>query len=486
MKKPIKLAVLALIILASVAGGVYYMMMPVPVRMSEVVAQVAELTFTEQGVVTAENTVLVFPFTQGEVNGLYVREGQQVQAGDILLSVDDTALRLQLDQIQSGIRSLTAQLANVDVEDANMRQTLQTTRNSLQGELQAINAQATESDRAFASHSESIAEQKRVQQIVIDQHQNDLTRSRDNFNRIQTLYQSGVATRTELEAATASLTAAQTLLETAEGQLAVIAAGTPQNSAQHFEGIRASLNAQITGINQQLTTDTTTAARTHFSAMIAVEESRAAQIEREIENAQITAPMSGVITTLHAQNTNFISAATPVAEITAPGSKHIEVYVSTQDINSINIGDTVGLTRRQRLGDEFFYGTITGIDTTAVVRLTPLGIEERKVSVQIQPTSPPSPVYLGHALDVTFYIFREDNRIIVPRTSVFRSDGQDAVWAVLNSDNGSGVVEMVYVTTGLELRTDVIIESGLGVGDFVINDANNPNIASGRRVINES
>jgi len=482
MKKPIKYAIIGLIVLASVIGGVYYMMMPIPLRMTEISPQVAELSFMEQGIVTAENTVLVFPVAQGEINGLYVREGQSVRVGDQLLSVDYSALRLQLDQIESGIRVLQAQLANVDVEDANMRQNLQSARSSLQGELRAINAQAVQSDRAFANQTQAIEEQSRIQQVLIDQHQSELSRIQENFTRVQSLYQSGVATRTEFDAASASLTAAETQLEAAQGQMTLIATGAGQSSAEHFEGIRASINAQISGINQQLEQDTTSAAKAQLEALIEIEEIRMQQLQREIENTTITAPAEGVITTLQAQNTNFISAAAPVAEITVAGSLSVEAYVSTQDIGSINIGDTVGLTLRQRVGDINFTGRITEIDSAAVVRFTALGVEERKVSVRIEPNIPPgTPMGIGYALDVTFYIFREEGRIIVPRTAIFRDEGVEMVWAVLDGNT----VEAVIVETGIELRTDVIIERGLGLGDLVVNDANNPDLSDGVRVTNE-
>ena len=484
MKKPIKFAIIGFLILASAVGGIYYMMMPVPVRMTPVIAQVAELSFTEQGVVVAENTLLVFPIAQGELNYLYVREGQQVQAGDILLTVDDTALRLRLEQVRSGIRSLEAQLANLDVEQNRMRQDLQSTRNALQGELRALNAQAADTSRTAANQNEAIYEQTRIQNVLIEQNQNDVDLARENFQRVESLFNSGIATRSELDIAESNLTRAETQLEASQHQLTIIAAGGVRDSAEYFAGVRASLNARIAGINQQLGQDFTTQTAAQINALIDIEQANAAQLEREIDNTKITAPVGGIITTLQAQTTNFINAATPVAEITVPGNMSIETYVSTQDISSIRVGDTVGLTLRQRLGNIEFNGRVTEIDSTAVVRFTALGVEERKVSVRIEPNLPSGvQLGIGYAVDATFYVFREENRIIVPRTAIFRSNGEYKVWAVRGGD--SGQVHAVPVVTGMELRTETVIESGLNEGDFVINDANNQNINEGVRVINE-
>jgi len=482
MKKPVKLGIIGFVVLILIVGGVYYTMMPVPVRMVEVRARVAELSFMEQGIVTADNTIQVFSAVQGEITGIYVTEGQEVEEGDVLVKVDDTALRLQLQQARSGVRSLEAQMAGIRAEDEAMRQNLISARNSLQGELMAINAQAAQSDLLYFSQQTSQSQQIRIQQVLIGQHENELDRARLNYERFEFLYQSGLVALVELEAASASVLAAESQLEAARGQAVIIAAGVPQGS-EHFYGLRVAVNAQIAGINQQLAQDSISSATAHFEAMIDAELANVAGLERLIENSAVTAPAGGIVTALYAQGTNIISAAAPVAEITVPGSMAINVYVSTQDIGSIRAGDAVGLTLRRRMEDAEFTGVVTEIDSAAVVRLTALGVEERKVSVKVEPQIPEGvEMVLGHALDVTFFVFREESRIIVPRTAVFRENGQDMVWAVRGGD--AGKVEPVPVVTGLELRTEVIIVSGLDEGDYVVFDANNPDIKAGVRVNN--
>jgi len=483
MKKSVKIILAILIGVAIIVGGAFYMMMPLEVRMSEIQPRVAELSFTEQGVVSRGELVLVMPSTQGEISRLHVREGQEVRAGDALVSVDDAGLRLRLEQVQNGIRSLEAQRDNVSVEAESIRQNLRTTLGSLQGELRAIDAQAMQSNHAFVNQEEVTREQIRVQQVLISGHESELVRLEENLNRSRLLYESGALARVEFEAASAAVDATETLLEAARGQLTIISAGTAQNAGEHFEGIRASLNAQIAGINGQLQVDQTTATKAHFEAMIAIEELNAQGIERDIENAVVRAPISGIITNLHAQNTNVISGAAPVAEITAFDTPMIDVYVSTQDISAIDIGDRVRLVFRQRMNDVEFYGYVVAIDNMAVVRFSALGVEERKVNVVVEPRLPEGVTLgAGFSVDVTFFVLYEQDRIVVPRTAVFRDDGVDMVWAVSGAE---GTLRAVPVVTGMEMRTDVIIESGLSIGYFVVNNANNADLREGVRVVNE-
>jgi len=361
-----------------------------------------------------------------------------------------------------------------------LRQTLQTTRSTLQGELRAVNAQAAQSGQAAVNQQELLDEQVRLQQVLIGQHLTDLELANENYQRVSQLYQGGVVPRMDFESARAAAVAAHTSLESAETQLAIIIAGAVTDGGEYFEGLIAAINAQIAGIDRQLEQDNTAATRAHFEALIAVEMANLALIEREIENSVITAPVGGIITSLPAQNTNFVSPASPIADITVPGGKYVEVYVSTQDIGSINLGDIVGLTFRQRMGDAHFYGTVVEIGDSAVVQFTALGVEERKVNVRVAPDIPDGVnLGVGYGVDVTFFVFRQENVITVPRTALFRDDGVYMVWVV---DGEEGAVESVIVHVGMELRMDTVITHGLGVGDFVVNDANNGDLRNGVRV----
>lgn len=479
MKKSVKIVLTVVILLAIAAGSVYYMLQPVAVRMTELYFHTAELSFTEQGVVVAENTVLVFPTMTGEINALYVREGQEVAAGETILSVNTTATILQKSQVESGIRALYAQLANIEAENTRFRRTLEANRTSLQGELAAINAQASEAQRTLYNHHNVQDEQLRVQEILVEQHRREVMQLFEQFERILLLYESGVVARTEYETAQAAKTAAQARLEAAQGQLAIIAAQPAASTAEHFYGIRESLVAQINGITAQLASDTLSAAQENIEALISIEQANIVRLEHELANARITAPISGTITNLPARATNFISAAAPVAEITSYGNLYIASYVSTQDTDSIATGDEVMITLRRRTGDVIFPGTVLEIGTGATVRFTALGVEERKVRVRIS-IADGTTIGTGYGVDVTFFVHREENALVVPRTAIFRDGASYMVWVDEN-----GTARPRQVTPGLELRTQTIISHGLSPGEFVINDANNRDISNGTRVMRE-
>ena len=479
MNMKLKFAVIAVAVIAAASFGVNLITRPTVVNLMEVTAQMAEVSFSEQGIVVAENTVRVFAAVQGELNGIYVREGQEVQKGDILVRIDDASLQTRLSQVENIIGSIRAQLSGLDTEEARAIAELRAARSSLQGELQALIAQAEDQDRNLEAQHEVLSERMRIQNAIIEQNQADADRAAEDLSRAESLFNSGIATRMDLEAAQNALERAETRLESSRHELNLIAAGNIQIGREHFDGLRTSITARISGIEQQLAQDFTGSTAAHLNYLIAIEEANIEQLQRDIQNSVVAAPVGGIITTLQAQNTNFISPALPVAEIMVPGGRYIEAYVPTEYINSINVGDEVNITLSQWAKDIDFSGRISEIGDTASVRFTFMGVEERMVNVRIAPDIP-AEVHLGigYGVDVTFYVYREPNRLIIPMSALFSHLDAYAVWV---SDNG-GTIRARPVETGVEIDSYVIITSGLREGDFVVKDADNRNLNEGMRI----
>ena len=482
MNNKLKFAVIAAVAAGAVFYGVNIITRPAVVSLTEVTAQLAEVSVSEQGIVVAENTVRVFATVQGELNGLYVQEGQEVQEGDILVRIDDASLQTRLSQVENIIRSIRAQLGGLDTEEARAIAELQVARSSLQGELQALIAQEEDQERSLEAQYEVLNERLRIQNAIIEQNQADVDRAVEELSRIEGLFNSGIATRVDLEAAQNALERAETRLESSRHELNLIAAGNVQIGREHFEGLRTSIAARISGIEQQLAHDFTGSTAAHLNYLIAIEEATMEQIQRDIQNSVVTAPVSGIVTTLQAQTTNFISHAMPVAEIMVPGGRYIEAFVSTEYINSINVGDEVSITLTQWAEDIEFTGRVSEIGDTASVRFTFMGVEERMVNVRIAPNIPAGVnIGIGYGVDVTFYVYRQPDMLIIPQSALFSHEDSYAVW-ILDNNN---TIQARPVETGVELDTEIVIIAGLSEGDFIIEDASNRSLSEGMAVRGE-
>lgn len=116
-KKP---ALLATLLIALLALGVWYVTKPataklaaptaIPVRVVNVVEKDVPRYVTGIGSVLSLHSVVVRPQIDGVLTKLLVKEGQLVKAGDLLATIDDRTIRANLDQARAQLGESQAQL----------------------------------------------------------------------------------------------------------------------------------------------------------------------------------------------------------------------------------------------------------------------------------------------------------------------------------------------------------------------------------------
>ncbi|MFT4110134.1 efflux RND transporter periplasmic adaptor subunit [Propionicimonas sp.] len=102
--------VIAILLLLLVGGGIWWWWS------SSHTAQTAEAASTLTGSVEAD-TYQVAPAISGRVGRVLVAEGDAVKKGQTLVTLDDAALRLQVEQAKAGVTAAKAALTNVRNDD---------------------------------------------------------------------------------------------------------------------------------------------------------------------------------------------------------------------------------------------------------------------------------------------------------------------------------------------------------------------------------
>jgi HlyD family secretion protein len=419
MKKPIKFILLGLAALAVLGSATHFALSPTLVPLTNVKAKSVELSFTEQGLFSAGNLIKIYPMTPGRLIEVNVEEGQFVRSGDVLCLIDTEPLERRIKQTRSSIRGHEAQILALEAQDK--------------------------------SSNASIREQTRFVNVLVDQSQKELNKAREDLARAESLYQGNAITKVSLDDARVAVTRNEFILAASKQALAVVAAGA-------------------VGVGMA----------DYHRAMIEAEQINIGQLENDIERCRVTAAASGIVTMLEAKGTNFVSTVTPVAEITVLDGGAVEVYVSTRDIGGVRAGDTVALTLKRRDGDIAFAGKIDSISANAEIKLSAIGLEERRVKVKISPDLSgldDVPFGVGYDVDVRFILYSAGNKFAVPKTSLFKDNGKDMLWIVRN-----GRARAEEVVKGMELRTEFVIESGIAEGDAVVTDANNKDLKNGLKV----
>ena len=112
MKHKVAAVLIALLILGSVAGGVYYYKRSSTPVASEVTTTVSrgdvKATIAATGTISAVNTVEISSRVTGLISELRVQENDMVKAGQVLLVLDDTTLQTQVAQYKAQLGNYAA------------------------------------------------------------------------------------------------------------------------------------------------------------------------------------------------------------------------------------------------------------------------------------------------------------------------------------------------------------------------------------------
>jgi len=370
MKKNVKLILIILVVIIALTGFILYKNSPVVVRTLPVNPKTAELSFTEQGIVLAQRYLDVFSTVSGEIKGIYVAEGQQINEGDMICKIDDAAFQFELRQMEGSIRSCELEI------------------NNLLAETQ---------------------------------------RQKEHIENMKTLYDSGFISKYDYEDSVQIGESMETGLETKRQQV--------KNIQLNIEHLR-----------------------------------------KKINETTIVSPICGTVTALNIKDTNIAGTQAPIATIAGGKDCVVETYVSVRDIEAVRPGNKVDLVLEGRRTNQGISGTVLFIENQAVVKLSALGTEERKVKVNIVP-SEQDILKDGYELDVNFYYYQEENKLTVPKAALFRENDLDMVWVVMD-----GKAQKAQVRKGMELRTEFVIEDGLGENAVVIADANVSGLKDGVRI----
>ena len=457
MKKKVKIIVVALVCLLGAAGMAMHLMAPLAVETVELSPQEARLTFTEEGVFSYRHENIVLPMVSGELLEVLVEEGQHVDEGEVIAVVNASDFQRQIDQLRSNIQGINGQIHNLRQQEQAELAILRGQRGSLEGQLYALESETGES---------TLELQLLHMQAVVSQNEESVRRARQFANAISEEW--GRDSSQHYQAIQA-VSQAQATAAASRAQLEALRA-----SEAGSEGQRQSLIAQIEAIDQRLQVNPTSGMITYFQSMIESTNASIAQMEEQMGRAEITAPVSGRITSLPIAGANFVGTGTTVATIGF--EEIIEVYIPTREIEGVSVGDEVELIFDRRFGSQSMTGRVIYLSEMAVVRLSALGVEERRVRALIQPLG--GEFIIGYAMDVRFTVLSLPDSLVVPKTATFRLGDEYHVWVV----DTLGRAQLRPVTRGVELRDGFVITSGLYEGDIVIRDANQEGLAEGVRL----
>jgi HlyD family secretion protein len=193
----------------------------------------------------------------------------------------------------------------------------------------------------------------------------------------------------------------------------------------------------------------------------------------------VRAPVEGSVLGIPHKDEGVVEAGRPLIEIGNPRALEVEVDVLSSDAVRIRPGTTVHFDRWG--GDGLLEGKVRIVEPAGFTKVSALGVEEQRVLVIADITSPPAlweQLGDGYRLEASFLLWEGDDILQVPASALFRYEGG---WAAFAVDGGKAKRRTVTVGRHNGLVAQVL--SGLAEGEMVISHPSDK-IEDGTRIRN--
>lgn len=176
----------------------------------------------------------------------------------------------------------------------------------------------------------------------------------------------------------------------------------------------------------------------------------------------ITSNIDGIVLRKTIEEGSYIQPGMDIMEIGNVEELYIESDILVDDIAYVQEGARVKISNKN-LGLVDLEGVVKKIYPYAFTKVSDLGVEQRRVKVDIEIKDSIKNIRPGYDLDIKIVVDSKDNTILIPKDSIFDMEGKHFVF--VNTDNKA---ELREVKKGLESQRQVEVISGLKKGEVVI------------------
>lgn len=302
----------------------------------------------------------------GQVKAIYVKEGEEVEKGQLLAELDDTTLQIQLTQAQRALQALTSpvSVAVAEKDLALARQTQEKSRQALaylispdvlywEEKIALAEDALAQAETDAAAHPTDDADQK------ISDAQTALSKAKVSLRYVQAVYLETYIpdnfTITEFDQDTRTW---KTYIQ-------------PPTDAEMAEARATYAEAQLTVQEDQYYLDALQGKDVPQDApgngLTALEQARMSveSAQYNLDSSKLIAPISGMVTSLDAVvgDTVGSSAIVTIQDLSQP--YHLQIYLDESDWTQIKVGYPVEVTF-DILPDKIFNGKVTSVEPTLI------------------------------------------------------------------------------------------------------------------------
>ncbi|MEH2326438.1 MAG: HlyD family efflux transporter periplasmic adaptor subunit [Nostoc sp.] len=321
---------------------------------------------------------LVQAATEGQVTRVFVAENQVVKKGDVIATIDNSKLQTKKSQLQSNIGQSRLQLFQINAQ-------INAINNQVLAETERVNrviagAEAELSDRSRNYQDKVITTATDVEEANANVNAADasLKAAQLKRNRYQTVAKAGALSQDQFEEAQLAVRQQEQALLAAKAKLQNVQTSINPSNAQVAIAYNRIAQEKATGQANIATLDKERLAliqqRIEIQKQLESDKSELEQINIDLSQTRITATADGIISKLNLRNSGqTVPAGQEIAQIVPTDAPlEIKAAVALQDKNKLKQGQTVQM--RVSACPYPDYGTLKGkVKTISADAFAPQG-----------------------------------------------------------------------------------------------------------------
>jgi len=395
----------------------------IKVSLVQVKRQDVEESFREIAIVKGGEDQNLLSSVTGNVVELLVKEGDYVEAGEIVARIDPENYQDAIQLHNYAILAYKAQIAEAKSKEQN-------NKDDMEGVLKRLEVQAKDLETQIAKWQKEDA-------------------------RSAELFSTGDISQAEREEI-------QLRLENIKNQKKEVDIRISQEKKNKEKIYSQNTEKQVL-------------------AQIAVEEEHIRQLEKKIAKCEIHAPEAGYISGCYMEQGLAITEGQMLLTIKRKEGHRAELKVLSSYESSLKPGDAIRITRKFLGREEVFPGKINSIFNYGEKELSPLGLEEYKVKILVEWEED----YFckpGTDVEVEFLRYSKKNVLTIPISSVFQVQNQDYVFVLRKGKAKELPVKLAYKGQKVYVLEEGGQKEGMSLkeGDKIIEDVNTPGLADGK------
>lgn len=411
---------------------------PAPTRVDLVTVERQDLQVTvdAEGRTRVQDRFVVAAPVDGRLARIELSSGDLVEEGAMVARIDPLPFNSQVQQAQSRIEALRAEIAGVDTQRPKDF-ALEQARDRIQAAL---------------------AEQRQAQAALV-RAEAELAQAQRDRQRADDLAARGAIPEQDRESARLAATSRQQEVKAAaerlQGALAAVSAAQQDLAILQAEQQDPDYLVEV------------------YQAEIDQVEAELARLADDAKRTDITSPVSGRVLRVPEISARFVTAGAPLIELGNPDLLELEIDVLSSDAVNIQPGDTIRVN--QWGGDETLLAKVRYIEPSAFTKVSALGVEEQRVNVIADFVAADVPLGDGFRVDTQIIIDEAQDALTIPISALFPCDLGTCVFTVEN-----GRARLTEVTPGPRNTFESVVKNGLEAGDTVI--AFPESVTAGHRV----